>query len=162
MSGEPWTQEEIDAVTADYLAGRRVSDIADDTGRTCSGIKCQLLKLGIRRDGQTGVYASRERVELPRREWTEDDDDEAMSLFGRGESVAEIAVKLSRTHSSVQTRLHRLGAVNNNQPSGRVFVQKHRIRCLAPGEPHYFMSEDKRKNRICPNCKALPFWIGGY
>lgn len=101
--GAPFTDAERQAVVAAYEAGRPVREIAADTGRSFSGVRCVLVAAGVAlRPRGTGV-ATRDRAPL-------------IAAYQAGQSLSDIARSFGISDTTV--RYHLIGAGVEMRPAG--------------------------------------------
>lgn len=76
----------------------------------CDRLECALAQLTEPREKRPGPYAAvREKYPNAGKPWSAQDDEELRRLFASGNSIADLALTLSRTPNGVKLRLERLG-----------------------------------------------------
>lgn len=103
---ETYTKNEVQILSKMYLNGQSFKEIAENIGRTPSGVASKIQRM-------RAVYGNEDRVEKftnnKMRVWYAREEFLLKDLYKQGKSFAEIAVILGRTQSSVRNKAERLG-----------------------------------------------------
>lgn len=102
---KPWTNDERREAVRLALARESAETIASALGRTLAGVKFQLTTLGVRLNPVRQWGANRHRE----RDWTTEEDEEAIELLRLGWQLWRIGEELGRSTAAVSARLKRIG-----------------------------------------------------
>lgn len=150
-----WTPEDDATLRAEWAAGTPASEIVNKIpGRSYTAIMshAQALGLGSRPRSKRRYIA---------RPWLPEDDETMLAMHAGHASASAIGKALGRTPNAVNWRLMKLGAKQMSACKAKPKEPPRKVKLSCLRCQHPFISEDRKRNRVCNHCKSGNAWRSG-